>query len=214
MELRELRTGDKLHVTAKLKKGRLEFDTQIVHQDSFGSVIQVIHHGNRIVNFSIPNIQIELVHVQSNGKPVIWSDCQIKTMIFKGRQIQIASTETEGIEKNRREAFRMGMGISGMIKIGNAPQMEAYINDVSYYGFGIVLPDDIPNSLNAPVQLSFTDESISIDIEGIIVRKQHRADEQIHFGCRVTSSNTELTKLISIKQRKRAHLGKVKSMQA
>ena len=139
MRLKELKNGDKLHVIVYLKKGRLEFDTHILHQDSFGSVIKVIHHGDKIVNFSIPDIRIELNHVQSNGKPIIWSDCQIKTVIFKGRQIQIASTEVEGIEKNRREAFRLGMGVNGMAKVGNRPEQEAMINDISYYGFGIVL---------------------------------------------------------------------------
>ena len=108
----------------------------------------------------------------------------------------------EGFEINRRGAFRLFVGISGVAQLGiNRKAVDVIVKDVSENGFSFVSSEDMENVINMPVRLVFNDFNKNYSLMGIIVRKVIINETKVLYGCQLSVSNSQLEQYINQKQR-------------
>ena len=125
----------------------------------------------------------------------------ITTVQNNGKNVYKIVASGEGFEMNRRESFRLFLGLGAVVQIGsNKKAVNVILKDISENGFSFVEIEDI-DAENLPVRLVFNDMKTGISLIGNIVRKVTVGEKKIIYGCTLTSCNIDVARYINEKQR-------------
>lgn len=131
-----------------------------------------------------------------NENPIVWNNViaqNVNTDNVKGILIY---SKSQGVKKNRRNTYRVPLGINGKIQGENV-----VIHDISVSGISFRTNDTASyREIGSKVKITFEANYEPYTVNATIVR---RAEEngRVLYGCRI-EANINIDKLVSIEQRK------------
>lgn len=207
MKLNELAVGDNVILQVEINGQFAEFPTTVTDVKSENVLLDVIRVNEKIVGFSSEHVVIDLINIRPEKPPMVWKRVSCITVSQQGKtQYQIAASG-EGFESNRREAFRLFVGISGIAQVGlNKKALDVIVKDVSENGFSFVSEINLEDAYNKPVRLVFEDMERNYSLMGIVVRQVVIAENKVLYGCKMSVDNFEIVRYINFKQRQQLQM--------
>ena len=203
MLLQEMPADNKIIIELSIKGQKFEFPSKVVSQGNNSIFIEPIRINGKVLTFNASeSIAINIVMIRENKSPIVWKGVGVACVYEKSGSFYKVSASGEGFEINRRGAFRLFVGISGVAQLGiNKKAVDVIVKDVSENGFSFESSEDMDNVINMPVRLVFNDFNKNYSLMGIIVRKVIINEAKILYGCQLSVNNSELEHYINQKQR-------------
>lgn len=203
MLLQEMPADNKIIIELSIKGQKFEFPSKVVSQGNNSIFIEPIRINGKVLTFNASeSIAINIVMIRENKSPIVWKGVGVACVYEKSGSFYKVSASGEGFEINRRGAFRLFVGISGVAQLGiNKKAVDVIVKDVSENGFSFVSSEDMDNVINMPVRLVFNDFNKNYSLMGIIVRKVIINEAKILYGCQLSVNNSQLEQYINQKQR-------------
>lgn len=209
MKLNELDTGANIILKVNIQEQSFEFASYIIDKNKNGVFAEPVRMDDKVISFGGESVHIDLMYIRKDKPPFVWKNVVCTTIQSSGTTKYQLTVNGEGYEMNRREAFRIFVGVNGVIQIGtNRKALDIIVKDVSETGFAVVAQDDMERFVNMPVRMVFTDMNRSFALMGLIVRKVVIAPNKILYGCRLGVQNSELSRYITEKQRQQMSVNK------
>ena len=143
-----------------------------------------------------------MTYSRNDKAPIVWKGVGCSVVKTKGRVLYKVIASGAGFEVNRREAFRLFVGLEGIARVGtNRRAMDVILKDLSDTGFAFVVDHEIEDATGLSVRLVFKDFDRNYDLTGFIVRLVKVEEEKYVYGCRMTMRNQLINHYISMKQR-------------
>lgn len=203
MRLSDLQDGDNIIIHVNINGQFADFPS-VVKKKLQGEEIlaEAVRIGGKVVGFLSENVHLDLYYIRQDRPPIVWKNVKCKTVLFDNKTFYNITAFAEGYESNRRNAFRMFIGLSGVAQLGlNRKALSVIVKDVSESGFSFVSSEDIEDVINLPVRLVFEDIDRNYSLMGLVVRKVVIGEKKILYGCKLSVENLELVKYINYKQR-------------
>ena len=203
MLLQEMPADNKIIIELSIKGQKFEFPSKVVSHGNNSILIEPIRINGKVLTFnSSESVAINIVMIRENKSPMVWKGVGVACVHEKSGSFYKITASGEGFEINRRGAFRLFVGISGVAQLGiNKKAVDVIVKDVSENGFSFVSSEDMDNVINMPVRLVFNDFNKNYSLMGIIVRKVIINEAKILYGCQLSVNNSELEHYINQKQR-------------
>lgn len=203
MLLQEMPVDNKIIIELSIKRQKFEFPSKVVSQENNSIFIEPIRINGKVLTFNASeSIAINIVMIRENKSPMVWKGVGVACVHEKSGSFYKITASGEGFEINRRGAFRLFVGISGVAQLGiNRKAVDVIVKDVSENGFSFVSSEDMENVINMPVRLVFNDFNKNYSLMGIIVRKVIINETKVLYGCQLSVNNSQLEQYINQKQR-------------
>lgn len=203
MLLQEMPADNKIIIELSIKGQKFEFPSKVVRQGNNSIFIEPIRINGKVLTFnSSESVAINIVMIRENKSPMVWKGVGVACVHEKSGSFYKITASGEGFEINRRGAFRLFVGISGVAQLGiNRKAVDVIVKDVSENGFSFVSSEDMENVINMPVRLVFNDFNKNYSLMGIIVRKVIINETKVLYGCQLSVNNSQLEQYINQKQR-------------
>lgn len=203
MLLQEMPADNKIIIELSIKGQKFEFPSKVVSQGNNSIFIEPIRINGKVLTFnSSESVAVNIVMIRENKSPMVWKGVGVACVHEKSGSFYKITASGEGFEINRRGAFRIFVGISGVAQLGiNRKAVDVIVKDVSENGFSFVSSEDMENVINMPVRLVFNDFNKNYSLMGIIVRKVIINETKLLYGCQLSVNNSQLEQYINQKQR-------------
>ena len=203
MLLQEMPADNKIIIELSIKGQKFEFPSKVVSQGNNSIFIEPIRINGKVLTFnSSESVAVNIVMIRENKSPMVWKGVGVACVHEKSGSFYKITASGEGFEINRRGAFRLFVGISGVAQLGiNRKAVAVIVKDVSENGFSFVSSEDMENVINMPVRLVFNDFNKNYSLMGIIVRKVIINETKLLYGCQLSVNNSQLEQYINQKQR-------------
>lgn len=205
MKLYEIEENEQIQVIAKKDDVSLEYTVTILMNQRNILFIEPIMHDDIIVNFEADQVEMNVVYIGEEGKPLIWENCMVKHVTYNGAKYHILYSDKDGKKLNRRESFRQYVGIKGMLQIDSTRAIhEVVVRDVSGTGIGFVSDNKSLHMEDiGAFHLSYQDREcrLSVQLEGTVVREVELEDGRRVFGATVRKGNINLNEYVAMKQK-------------
>ena len=200
MQLSQLVQNSNLILEININNQHLEFDSVVFAKIGDYILIEPVRVNGKVVNFEIGKVLIDMLLIRKDKKPFIWKRVLLKNTIYKNKTYYKVIPTGDGFEINRRNAFRLYIEVKGVVQIGtNSVPLDVIIKDVSENGFSFVSKDNIEKPLRSTVRLVFADINKSINLNGILVRKEKIDQSKYFYGCVLNIKNQMLSQYINDK---------------
>lgn len=160
------------------------------------TVVTLDYAGNKRLNFE--NVSVDVQHQASDGVPILWHSVRI--LYYKNSYL--LQVNTPGARSNRRNSFRVSVGVSGWINMLGKKPVQTIIKDVSMTGFAVT---DRKKELHLVsgdrASVTFEDITFKIVLDGKVVRIEKHEDYVV-FGFTIQNICNDLSTYISMKQRR------------
>lgn len=169
---------------------------------------------NRPLSFMVEGLTYTAVGV-IDEKPYKWLNVIIPCIKTKsGRQIHVVVASAQGNVTNRRDDYRLYIGVDGMLSMAakQNTEIDAIIKDVSVGGIGIVVmkPSEIAigSTIRAKFEARFNNSKMArrnggtmhFDLIGKVVRRKDIDEERVIYGIQLLSHSSMLTRYINMRQ--------------
>ena len=189
MLIKEVPKDAELTIEVSAAARKLEFKSQCIDTGmNYLYARPIIIDGKRVSFEASVTLSVSLVYIREDKNPVLWRGVGISTVTENGKPMYKITSSVEGYEMNRRQAFRLFLGLGAVAQIG-----------INKKAVNVILKDISENK--SPVRLVFKDTDETISLMGIVVRKVKAGEKKIIYGCAVTSCNTDIVHYINAKQR-------------
>lgn len=202
MLLQEMTEDNNLIIELSMNGQKYEFPSKVIRKVNQGVLVEPIRINGKILSFNSSGggITVSIYMIRDGKPPMLWKGVAVNSIREEEGTLYKISANGEGFEVNRRGAFRLFIGISGVAQLGtNRKAVDVIVKDVSESGFSFVGTEDMDNVINMPVRLVFADFNQNYSLMGIIVRKVVIGENKIVYGCRLGVRNANLEQYISQK---------------
>lgn len=202
MKITDINVGYEIEIEASVKTEKLKFKTHVSKVLPNGICIEPIRYQDKLVSFE--GIPISIWLYREDEKPVLWKQCVITNISFKSTTYQFVMCKQEGIQFNRRGAYRVYIGERGEAQVGaGTVPVDVTVKDVSETGFSIVTDNKFPNVDMLRVRLTFTDDWTDsvLSLWGTIVRHVELENNRVLIGCQMSDTPSNVVRFINRKQR-------------
>lgn len=198
LEFSKIKENSRIIIHTNKEKENLEFEAVVIkHLKDNIATIQI---NNVTQALKFKNVNVQVIFVNVNGIPYIWTQC---TIIFLKGQYLLQVNANGGLRYNRRGSFRVGVSKHATLTIKGKGREEVTVKDISLTGFAIT---DRTKSIQLPLgtqtTLVYEDEGYQLKIDGNVVRKEE-AEDYIIYGFIITKPCQELSEYVNSKQRKK-----------
>ena len=163
MLIKEVPKDAELTIEVSAAARKLEFKSQCIDTGmNYLYARPIIIDGKRVSFEASVTLSVSLVYIREDKNPVLWRGVGISTVTENGKSMYKITSSVEGYEMNRRQAFRLFLGLGAVAQIGiNKKAVNVILKDISENGFSFVGNEDIEVN-KSPVRLVFkdTDETI------------------------------------------------------
>lgn len=217
MKLYEIKDGEYITITAKNSEtdASLEYMAPILFCKQEILFIEPIRSNHTIINFEVPDIQIQITYVSSDGMPLEWRGCTIKQFVYEEKVYQIIYCANEGKHINRRKTYRQYLGYIGTLRIQkDYEKVGVTVKDISVTGISFVSVKELSMEDIGRFRLEYTDEEFGllVQVTGEPIRMEQLADTRFIYGCRLIETNMNVGKYIARKQKKEAERRRIKEL--
>ena len=145
MLLQEMPVDNKIIIELSIKGQKFEFPSKVVSQENNSIFIEPIRINGKVLTFNASeSIAINIVMIRENKSPMVWKGVGVACVHEKSGSFYKITASGEGFEINRRGAFRLFVGISGVAQLGiNRKAVDVIVKDVSENGFSFVSSEDM-----------------------------------------------------------------------
>lgn len=203
MLVSEIESNKSVTIEVIQQSNKITFESKSVEVLDNALLIESIKHNNQVVNMKGDNISIS-VTVNIEPLPVKFSDVDIDTVLYHDEVFHLVKSQFPGKQVNRRENYRVYIGIDGCAQIdGQDMNQDVIVKDVSIGGFAFITDVDIDVE-GATVHLYYMDDGTKIVLNGQIVRKEQMDEKRYLYGCELLNVPNGLGKYLNDKQVKKA----------
>ena len=145
MIIKEVPAEGNLTIEVSLKERKLEFHSQCVESGVNYIYAQPIRIDGKILSFnSEGHLMVNLIYLREEKNPIVWKGVGITTVQNNGKNVYKIVASGEGFEMNRRQSFRLFLGLGAVVQIGsNKKAVNVILKDISENGFSFVEIEDI-----------------------------------------------------------------------
>lgn len=196
---------------------KMEFPSSIIltNPKKHTAYLSPIMKDGKILNFNGKGIVTHILVQLPDSKPLVFREVTLNTMKKDdGTFCYGMHSNEDGVEVNRRGAFRCSVGISTMLRVGfNRTSYDIILRDISLTGFAFVFDNNNNNSMCDIGQMVHTvlndyiaevNENFQFQIYGTVVRKEELENGKIVFGCKLSDNVRGLDNYIAVKERIRS----------
>ena len=202
MLLTQLVQNSNLLLEININNKHLEFDSSVFTKIGDYILIEPVKVNGKVVNFEIGNVLIDMLLIRSDKKPIIWKRVLLKNTIYKTKTYYKVVPTGDGFEVNRRNAFRLYFEVKGVVQVGtNSVPIDIIVKDVSENGFSFVSKVNIEKPLKSIVRLVLVDLNKTLNLNGVLVRKEKINQLKYFYGCELNIQNRFLSQYIDEKKR-------------
>jgi hypothetical protein len=216
MKLCDLPIDQELTVIVMIGEQKMEFPSslQAANQRKKLALLAPIMKEGRILNFNGKGITTSILVQLPESKPMIFHNIILNTMKKNdGGLCYSVQCTCEGVEVNRRGAFRCPIGLRSLMRIGlDKETHDIIIRDVSLTGFSFVFIDleeatDIGKGIHIVLNdyLENSDENFSFQLYGNVVRIEEVENGKTIYGCKLAEKVRGLDMYIAKKERARMY---------
>jgi len=169
-------------------------------------ILAPVEVNGRTVHFSHSGIE-HTITITNKTKVYEYANVKLTEIRTKSKKFRYAlSVECEDDVKpvNRRNFFRVFLGVEGVLETGvTRRSQEVIIKDISANGLGVICPKQINFPIGTEVQVTFLDEMTdeSFDLECTIVRKVKNDENTVVYGCQLPEVSDSMEKFVALRQR-------------
>lgn len=181
-----------------------EFASKVTEIRNDFIVTAPIRIEGRVLGLSSSSVIVNLVYKREEKAPIVWKQVAVSVVSYKKNTVYKVQQTMDGREVNRRGSYRLYVGVSGVVQLGNNQKaVEVTVKDISEGGFSFVCNEDLDNIDRGTVHLLFKDGDRTISINGIIVRKIAVNKGRFLYGCLINLKTPLIAHYINLKQRER-----------
>ena len=200
MQLSQLVQNSNLVLEININNQHLEFESTVITKIGDYILIEPVRVNGKVVNFEIGNVLVDMLLIRRDKKPVAWKRVLLKNVIYKNKTYYKVIPTGDGFEINRRNAFRLSVEVKGVVQVGtNSVPMDVILKDISENGFSFVSKDIIDRPLKSIVRLVFIDLNKSLNLNGLLVRKERINQSKYFYGCVLNIKNQFLSQYMNDK---------------
>ena len=204
MEIRELDPSFKMSITISNQQSQMTLNSEIAFVNGDKLYVTPFEHNGVILNFNSGAVAISMIAYQEEKTPFLWKIVHINRETVDGVNYHVITSEVSGVKINRRENFRVFIGIDGKATIlGKDVPFDVMIKDVSESGFAILvdLTSQVKINKNEAVMIDFYDKTIDerFNLTGRVVRAEV-TERYVLYGCRLLKDTGIMRKYIANKQ--------------
>lgn len=176
----------------------LEIDAKILkHLSKNLAVVSLENYGNKRLTFD--NVKIDVFYKSGEGVPIVFKN----TSIFSHKGKYILQVINDGVKNNRRNSFRIHVGVTAWISILGKQPRQTIVKDVSLTGFAITdRQKELKLELGSRANVKFDDIGFEINLDGTVVRVEEREDCNV-YGFQIGNICKDLSPYIQVKQRRK-----------
>jgi len=204
VEIRELDPSFKMSITISNQQSQMTLNSEIAFVNGDKLYVTPFEHNGVILNFNSGAVAISMIAYQEEKTPFLWKIVHINRETVDGVNYHVITSEVSGVKINRRENFRVFIGIDGKATIlGKDVPFDVMIKDVSESGFAILvdLTSQVKINKNEAVMIDFYDKTIDerFNLTGRVVRAEV-TERYVLYGCRLLKDTGIMRKYIANKQ--------------
>ena len=203
MEIYELTPAHKMSITIANARTNISLNSNIVFVEDNRLFVEPFVYEGAVLNFDSANVSISMIAYEEEKSPYLWQVVHITKESRDNITYHVISSNLSGVKINRRENFRLFLGIEGVATLMGGKPFDVLVKDISSSGFAVLIDMNKPISVhkNDIMQLEFSDKSFDEDfvLNGRIVRMD-KTDKYLLYGCRLVSENPAIDKYIANKQ--------------
>lgn len=145
MLIKEVPKDAELTIEVSAAARKLEFKSQCIDTGmNYLYARPIIIDGKRVSFEASVTLSVSLVYIREDKNPVLWRGVGISTVTENGKPMYKITSSVEGYEMNRRQAFRLFLGLGAVAQIGiNKKAVNVILKDISENGFSFVGNEDI-----------------------------------------------------------------------
>ena len=164
------------------------------HLDDTTAVITLNYQGSQVLNFT--GVTIDLEYGLQQAAPYMWKN--VRVIFHRGYYI-LKVFATDGIKTNRRDSFRVSIGVNG--RTNHQDLTTATVRDISHSGFALASRKSVDTLQKGDtIVVTFDDITFHIRLEGVLVRVEER-DGIFVYGFKSTVFSPHLPQYLALKQR-------------
>lgn len=199
-------------VTVEVQQGvaKIQLTSKAIKSVRQGLLVECIRSGDKVINFETDKRVIYHMYIidSATNKVRGWKDVQITRVSVKGKNYHLIVSKADSKPVNRRDSFRVYIGIKGIAHLGNHRNAcEVMVKDLSESGISLITKDEVELNFSTPMRVSFVDTGLKakFDLSGIIVRKEALQNECFLYGCTLNNKepNSKLSNYLAQKQREK-----------
>ena len=203
MEIYELTTAHKMSITIANARTNISLNSNIVFVEDNKLYVEPFVYEGAILNFDSTNVSISMIAYEEEKSPYLWQIVHIAKEVRDNTTYHVISSNLSGVKINRRENFRLFLGIDATATLMGGRPIQVIVKDISSSGFAVLVDMNNPISVhkNDIMQLEFSDKAFEEDfvLHGRVVRMD-KTDKYLLYGCRLVSENPAIDKYIANKQ--------------
>jgi len=203
LEILDIVKGQKMELEVRCDGQTINFKSEIVLIKNNDLLISKLTVNDQTIGFS-DQCTINFLY-NSEEKLFLWENTTVKLVKYDGNIYHKISLKGEGKSFNRRESYRLYIGEEMQVSLNTTTGptvITVLIKDISESGVGFVVAEDI--DLDRTIRLKLKDSDFSLNIPGVIVRKEFKDGiNAFIYGCKFSEKNQKLGKYIMKKQTER-----------
>lgn len=230
MVLNELAIGSSVELTAIIGTQRLVFQTEIVNLPTDDKkvhkalqkltngypyvAVPVIRQNDKVVGFPTSGVVYQVVIVNKEDEKVYqWVSVairQVKLPDLPAFHIIISNKAAK--EYNRRQRYRLWLGIDGVASIGlSRKPIDVLVKDISSTGISFIARNAVLEEKNITINhntfavLTFFDEpsGTNFRISCIVIRAVAVDEQRTLYGCKFAEENQLIGQFVNKRQREK-----------
>ena len=203
MEIYELTPAHKMSITIANARTNISLNSNIAFVENNQLYVEPFVYEGAILNFDSANVTISMIAYEEEKTPYLWQVVHIAKETRDKTTYHVISSNLSGVKINRRENFRLFLGIDATATLMGGKPFQVVVKDISCSGFAVLVDMNSPISVhkNDIMQLEFVDKSFEEDfvLQGRVVRMD-KTDKYLLYGCRLVAENPAVDKYIANKQ--------------
>lgn len=200
MLIDEIPIGGNIELEVKYCGHTMSFRSDVFKIINNSVLITSIKANDQTIGFS-DNCQINFI-VKQDSRVYAWENIIVKLVRYDGAIYHKIDLMGAGKPFNRRDSFRMYIGEDMPLYISSTTGLTSItvlVKDISETGVAFITKDEL--DINRVFRLKLKDGYITIDLTGIIVRKEFLPNLNSYlYGCKFNERNQRLGKYIAKKQ--------------
>ena len=197
IKLSEVEDGSEIVLYLSKGNKRMKMAARIIENlREDAALIELDYETTKRLSFE--GIDVDMEYNFQGMMPIIWH--KVKVLNYKSQYI--LQTSIEGIRKNRRNCFRVGVSTKGQYREEGHGTQQIVIRDISLSGFSVT---DDANQLEWQegdrIDVCIEDIGYCLNLIGKVVRIEERRTKTI-YGLEICNLCRELSSYISMKQRR------------
>lgn len=206
MFIYELEENASIEIEIRDNENEIIVPSKVLKNINNAILLENIKIDDKVVVFNSNDIEVNLIYQLDNEKPIVWSNVVMKNINTESVKGILAYSPNQGIKKNRRNTYRIPLGVNGRVR-----GEKVIIHDISVSGISFRCKGVVSFDIGNELKIAFEANYETYTVNATIVRRAVEENGTILYGCKM-DANINIDKLISIEQRKNMGISRTRKL--